>query len=78
MNTRYAAFKTARLDLYENLEAAEHSVSLTAHIMEIDPSDRTIADYELALDRARAIRTQIGANSDAEMRQRSIDAGLVT
>lgn len=73
----YTAFKTAMTDLYDALYAAEHSVSFTAHIMEMDPTDRSIADYEASLDRAAAVRAQIGDLHNAEMHQRSVDAGLV-
>ena len=53
--------------LYEELNAATHSVSFCAHLMEIDPSDRLIADYENALDYAAKIRAAIGAANQAEL-----------
>lgn len=72
----YEKFQTRREELYEALYAAQHSVSYTHHLMEIDPSDKTISDYEKALDYADKIRREIGLNSDAENEQRSIDAGI--
>ncbi len=74
--TAYNTFTVAMNEALEELRAAEHSVSFTAHVMEMDPSDRSIADYEKALDYASAARRKIGEINDAEMRQRSIDASL--
>lgn len=70
----YETFQTRREELYALLDAAQHSVSYTAHLMEIDPSDATISGYESALDYAANIRRMIGENADAEMAQRDQDA----
>ena len=53
--------------LYEQLDAANHSVSYACHLMEIDPSDVTISGYESALDYASAIRAAIGRENDVEL-----------
>jgi hypothetical protein len=73
----YETFQTRREELYNLLDAANHSVSYTEHLMEIDPSDKTIAGYEAALDYAAKIRGLIGENADAEDAQRSADACIV-
>ena len=63
--------------LYKQLDAANHSVSLCAHMMEIDPSDRTIADYEKALDYAASIRAKIGSENRAELHRLDVRSGRV-
>jgi hypothetical protein len=73
----YETFQTRREELYNLLDAANHSVSYTAHLMEIDPSDKTIAGYEAALDYAAKIRGLIGENADAEDAKRLEDACIV-
>lgn len=73
----YETFQARREELYNLLDAAEHSVSYAAHLMEIDPSNTMIDGYEAALDYAFNIRRLIGENADAEDAKRSADAGLV-
>lgn len=72
----YEAFQARREELYNLLDAAIHSVSYAAHMMEMDPSDKTISGYEAALDYAAKIRRQVGENSAAEDLLRSEHAGL--
>lgn len=52
--------------LFDKLDAAFHSTFEAARMMEIDPSDRTIAEYESCLDREAVIRREIGEALDAE------------
>lgn len=67
-------FHTDFSDLYEALDAALHSVSYAAHLMDIDPSDVTIAGYEQALDYAARVRNQIGERHAADMARRELIA----
>lgn len=73
----YETFQTRREELYGLLEAAEHSVSYAAHLMELDGSTPNIDTYFSALDYAASIRGQIGENGDAESAQREKDAMIV-
>ena len=77
MTDRYEHFNTEFRNLCAKLTAAQAGIAAAWRAMEANPTDETIAAYEEALDRAKAIRQAIGANTDAEMRQRSIDAGLI-
>lgn len=61
---------------YDELTAALHSVSFTAYVMEMEPTDKHIEQYERALDAAEAARRKIGEIHAADMQQRSIDASL--
>ena len=61
--------------LYEELDAANHSISYCTHLMEVDPSDRTIAEYEKALDYAASIRMEIGRASHANLARLDYLAG---
>lgn len=64
------------LRLYEDLDSALHSVSLTGHILSMDGTDRSIRDYEHALKVASAARAAIGKEYEADMARRDEAASL--
>lgn len=72
----YEHFNVKMSELYEELDAVLHSLSYTHYMMVMDPSDKTIAEYEQMIDREKSVRQKIGNLNAEEMRQRSIDAGL--
>ena len=65
-----AQFATESARLAALLDDAHHNISLTGLQMEMLPNDKTIRHYEQALDFAANIRSQIGANHEAEMAMR--------
>jgi len=73
----YEVFKNQMVVAVENLESVLHSLSLCEHMMNCDPSDKTIADYEKTIQQEKEARLKIGQINKAEMLQRSKDACLV-
>ena len=67
---------TKMLCLYEDLDSALHSVSLTLHILETEGTERSILDYEHALNVASAARAAIGKEHDEDMARRDEAACL--
>tara|TARA_R110000737_G_scaffold297464_2_gene304190 strand:- start:658 stop:897 length:240 start_codon:yes stop_codon:yes gene_type:complete len=78
MTNAYKTFNDQMQIASKALDAAQHSLSLCLHMMECEPSERSICDYEAAIQSEKKAREEIGNINAAEMHQRSIDAGLCT
>jgi hypothetical protein len=76
MTTPYKIFADQLVIAYDNHDASLHSLSLCYHMMEIDPSDRSILDYENAIQSEKSARAKIGEINNAEMSAREKDASF--
>lgn len=76
MTDAYKDFADQMKAAIDALDASQHSLSLCLHMMECDPCERNIRDYESAIQSEKKARELIGNISAAEHHQRSVDAGI--
>ncbi len=68
-------FETKIADAYDRLEAAQHSLSFAFHMLEMEPTETNIREYEAAIDSHKATAKHLGKVIDDQ--NKYLD-GLVT